>query len=339
MRFLSKFFFNLSDFKIILISVLCFLLVLSSLIYSKHHQLIKRDSIRYTISKNADVRQLDENANFKKFLNQHPVYLVMTSVPNRIGHLPEILNVLDKTWIKEIIISVPRKLDRTGQTYHIPKSLLEIEKVRILRTEKDYGPITKLLPALLDIKDKHENAIMIVIDDDHYYPRGLAQEFAYALWKSDKNTAFTGFIGAFGSHTRPPSVYEVDLDDLYDLWPDDNPQILHGAYGIGLFSNYIDTEWIQKALSFEKTLGRNDCFLADDLIISTALRQNDIKFSKLESEFYRFSRILPMEKNFLTNALHILPLADHQKPKKPHRLTCQVRLNNCIKTLNEFRSH
>ena len=339
MRFLSKLFSKQSELKLILFALFVLIVMTLLTLYAraiKIQPMIQRDLHRLQASQNMPVRQLTNNPSLQKFLSQHPVYLVMTSIPSRIDRVPDILNIIDKTFIHEIIVSLPYTLKRTGQAYHIPTSLPNIEKVRILRTNEDYGPITKLLPALLEIHKTQKNAIVIVIDDDHFYPKGLVQEFIYAFWKSDQKTAFSGGVGQFGDHTQPPLLYEVDLDTLHDVWPDDNPQLLHGAYAMGLFSHHVDTQWIQMALKYEQNLGKNDCFLSDDLIISTALRQKGILFSTLKTDFFKRSSILPMEQNYWSNSLYNLPLSD-QRIHTPSGLTCQIRLNQCLKTLSTLQ--
>lgn len=303
--------------------------------FKKHLAMIQRDASRNQQSSTMPIRALPQSTELQQFLDQHPVYLVMTSIPKRVKHIPSILQSLDTSKLTEIIIALPHTLNRTGETYHIPKKLHTIDKVRVLRTHKDLGPITKLLPALEAIKQTKKNAIVIVIDDDHFYPAGLVQEYIYALWQSNQKTAFSGAVAEFGIDTKPPVLYAVDLSLLHHAWPDQQPELLHGAYSMGFFTDQINAEWIHKILSFEQSLGRDDCYLSDDLLISWSLRKHGCAFSTLNTPYFKRSFALPLEQNYWADALHNLPLA-HNKNKKPGLLTCQHRLNQCLHTIVQY---
>ena len=103
MRFLSKLFSKQSELKLILFAIFVLIVMTLLTLYAraiKIQPMIQRDLHRLQASQNMPVRQLTNNPSLQKFLSQHPVYLVMTSIPSRIDSVPDILNIIDKTFMK-----------------------------------------------------------------------------------------------------------------------------------------------------------------------------------------------------------------------------------------------
>lgn len=267
-----------------------------------------KDEVSLTLAGDMLVRDLstEKYRLVQQYLKNHPVYLSLSITPDRIHHVPSILNALDTHWVKEIIIALPEKFARTGQRYTIPEALIAIPKVRIHRTDQDYGPITKVLPTLKIARDRQEKAIIVVIDDDYIYPRGLVNEHIYAIASEHGQVAASTIIGELGDKANMPLSYKIDSGLLRENWPDGQPELLHGVGSIGFQSDHLDPEWLQALMSYEQSRGRNACTLSDDMMISYGLRKNGIRFTKLKTDYLSHKLLQPMQMTAEVQAIHNL---------------------------------
>lgn len=304
------------------------------------HMARNRDLKRMAHARQLPVRSELSGPALQKFLAQHPIYLVMTSIPSRLAEVPHILDGIDTSLVKKILVALPERFERTGQTYTIPHALQNNSLVHIIRSDQDYGPITKLLPALSYIEKVDPQAILIIIDDDHFYPRGMVHEYAYALWQSPRQ-AFSGQVAELGPRTRVPYSYAIQADAPASWWPDHMPQLLHGAYSIGFINHNLPSAWFRQLLKFESENDQYDCRYNDDFLISYMLRQQGYAFSTLDTDYFRFQDIQPMEANYWKEALHLLPLNVHQQfwwrwSAPPELSETHHRLNRCLHNIHAF---
>jgi hypothetical protein len=262
--------------------------------------------------------------------------LTLSITPDRIRHVPSILAALDTQWVKEIIIALPEKFARTGQGYTIPETLTAVPKVRILRTNQDYGPITKVLPTLKIVRDRQEKAVVIVIDDDYIYPRGLVNEHIYAVASEHGRVASSTIVGVLGDKANMPLSYKIDSDLLRQSWPDGQPELLHGVGSIGFQSDRLDPTWVDALMAHEQAQGRNACMLSDDMMISYGLRKNAVRFVKLETDFLSHKLLQPMQMTAEVQAIHNLRAEQTwwgwlDRSKKPNPV--ETRLEWCFAEL------
>lgn len=101
------------------------------------------------------------------------VVVSLTTTPNRLDKVSETIDSLLKQEypLDGIYLNVPtgamkRHPERSYSEVAIPASIVDHPDVTILRTE-DYGPATKLIPALLEEKDPE--TLVITVDDDFVY--------------------------------------------------------------------------------------------------------------------------------------------------------------------------
>lgn len=73
-----------------------------------------------------------------------------------------------------IYVAVPEISRRTGKPYG---NVTVPDGVTVLRSEKDYGPLTKLLPAVMAERDP--STIIITVDDDKIYDTDLLLHLAW----------------------------------------------------------------------------------------------------------------------------------------------------------------
>lgn len=110
----------------------------------------------------------------------------LTTIPSRIDLLKPILDsVLNQIIsVHHIEINIPYKCLRTGEDYHIPEWLKNMDKVLIFRTA-DYGAITKIAPTLL--RHHGESIGIWSVDDDIIYPSN-SLEILYKAFDPSRST-------------------------------------------------------------------------------------------------------------------------------------------------------
>lgn len=103
-------------------------------------------------------------------------YLAMTTIPSRFNlniFLEHILYLKKQTIVFEkLFITIPKKYNRFDVNImksNIYKQLEQIEYIKIIYIEKDYGPATKYLGPLLYEMNEIDNNYLIIIDDDRFY--------------------------------------------------------------------------------------------------------------------------------------------------------------------------
>ena len=104
------------------------------------------------------------------------VVVTLSTLPHHLDWLEPTLNSLLAQTVKPdaIVLAVPEISRRTGQPYgevRVPKG------ITVLRTKTDYGPLTKLLPALMEEADP--DTIVISVDDDKVYAKDLVQRLTW----------------------------------------------------------------------------------------------------------------------------------------------------------------
>jgi len=134
-----------------------------------------------------------------------PVWISMTTLPGRIARIKEtVFSLLNQSVSpNEIIINLPLRSDREGTGYTIPswlQDLLNSESgIRLRRIESDYGPATKLIPSVMEAKQKGENVLVLVVDDDTVYPPRLLETLlAWNKRLPDAILAFSGWPVHYG---------------------------------------------------------------------------------------------------------------------------------------------
>ena len=326
------------------------LLVLTSTVKFIHHGVeitekkMRKDEKSLQLAQEMPVRDLrsQKYKSIQNYLRAHPVYLSLSINPDRIERVPDILKAIDTSWVKEIVIALPEKFARTGKSYIIPSSLLAIPKVRILRTARDYGPITKLYPTLKMLQERGEQAIIVVIDDDYIYPRGLINEHIYTIAKHQGKVATSTIVGMLGEKANMPLSYKMDAKLLEKSWPSGKPELLHGVGSIGLQSDKLDPDWLLAVMAYEQDQGRNACLLSDDMVISYGLRSHEVSFIKLETKYVSHKLLQPMQMTAEVQAIHNVRAAQSwwgliDWSKKPNPV--ETRLVWCFADLAAWHEH
>jgi hypothetical protein len=134
------------------------------------------------------------------------VIVTLTTLPSRIDRIgPTIKSLLNQTVSPGAIrIHVPAASRREGLPYVVPAWLAALQSVRIVRCNVDYGPATKLIPALSDIADDQR---LLVVDDDRIYQPHLVEQFlTWSEARPDAAIAASGWDAPADLTDRPSTL-------------------------------------------------------------------------------------------------------------------------------------
>jgi hypothetical protein len=103
------------------------------------------------------------------------VIVSLSTLPDRIANLEPTLDCLiNQTRAPdEIVLALPEFSLRQQEPYVIPEYLASYSRVRILRSDKDWGPATKFIPVVQEelAAGRGDTLIMVVDDDRRLSPR------------------------------------------------------------------------------------------------------------------------------------------------------------------------
>ena len=198
---------------------------------------------------------------YKEIKNKPRVVVSFTTIPSRVKHLHQTLDKLKKQTLKPdtIYVNIPYFSVRLRKKYNLNDiGMYTPDSNVVLNRCRDYGPATKLLGCLEHEKDP--NTIIITIDDDQDYKSHVFETLAlYSMKYKGKIVAFNTLtknllptICPFTKNTKTPNAY-----------------ILEGFGGVGYRRSFISDDIID----YFKDIHHNmDCFLSDDLTLSTWMR-------------------------------------------------------------------
>jgi hypothetical protein len=104
--------------------------------------------------------------------------VALTTTPARLPFIYPTLNgLLDQTVRpRRIVLAVPRWSQREQRPYRVPALLRRQTAIEVLACDRDWGPATKLIPALRQPGRGPDDAVLAV-DDDNIYPRRFVETF------------------------------------------------------------------------------------------------------------------------------------------------------------------
>jgi hypothetical protein len=119
-----------------------------------------------------DLRELDRRA--AQMPRCDDLVVCLTSLPSRLPHLQATLKslLMQALLPAEVRVHLPRFSAREGRGYEVPRWLLGLRCVRVVRCDDD-GPITKVLPAL---REGPPDQRIVAVDDDRIYLPTLLED-------------------------------------------------------------------------------------------------------------------------------------------------------------------
>jgi hypothetical protein len=200
------------------------------------------------------------------------IIVSLTTIPSRVNNLPLVVDsILNNTIVPDIIyINIPRISSKENKEYEIPEELKLNNKVKINITEKDFGPLTKLYPTLLEELDPE--SVIICVDDDKEYDDHLIEHLLLASEKyphsciciSGWNYINLGILALPITIPINNMVKNVDILQCY------NGVLYKRKFFKDDFDEYINIE---------------ECKTTDDISISKYLNNNEIEILSIPYNF------------------------------------------------------
>jgi hypothetical protein len=195
------------------------------------------------------------------------VVISLTTIPSRITRLRPTLNsLLAQDYAPSgIYLAVPRRSARENRAYQIPVWLAQHPAVAVIDCERDWGPASKLLPALLAERERPDTLI-IAVDDDNVYPREMVATFVRFSRKLPHAAL------CFRGHVVPPSGRWKQLRPIFGTRVDvpTRMDIVTGCGGILVKPAFFD----QAVFNYESA--PPSAFFVDDIWFSGHLARRGI---------------------------------------------------------------
>lgn len=212
------------------------------------------------------------------------VVVSLTTIPSRLGKIrPILVSLMNQTLVPDAIyLNLPEVFARTGERYLVPKDVVNLPFVTINRVDRDYGPITKLLPTLSKETDP-ETCIVIVDDDTQYSPQFLRQLVRASQGHPD--AVICNSCGWLYSAPSNPLLPEC--------------KIVEGFAGVLFRRKFFQEDFFAYV---DKAIQNRNCFQGDDYVISSYLSMKSIPIKPLGNLPQQFSY------GFQSDALHQITL-------------------------------
>ncbi len=300
--------------------------------YLDHHSKQQLKMARLTANP-----RIDQDPTTKAFLSKHSVILSLTSIPERVQYIHQIVSSIDLQHVDKVIVNLPKQCNRSKATYQIPNELVAMHKVEINWLERDFGPVSKVLPVLEICQDKPQSSMIIVMDDDVIYPRGMVNAHIHALAHHPNQVTTTMPGRLISTQARPPFSYQVSaLGHHAKIKRPDS--IIHGTGSYAFINDKIDLNWLTAAM---KEIDDNhivDCLLSDDLIISIAFSRNKTEPYLVANDVLAHALLKPhplaSRRNPLNQTMWSWSL-DRLLTRGPLQLT-QSRINRCLDQFDRY---
>jgi hypothetical protein len=229
------------------------------------------DGYRYITISSKDIFELDREYRYKPTIKN--CIISLTTTPPRLKHLkPILMSLLDSSVaVTEIRLNVPYTSCK-GIPYVIPKWLTKLKNVKIHRTEKDWGPATKLLPTLIDCySNLNMNTKIIVVDDDVIYGYYMVETINEYFEKYNRNKKVA--ITMYGDKVAKDNTMKYDMSTRAGNYMagDRYTDILRGHSAYMVTPNMFTTE------IFDYTKHPKECFFVDDNYFSFHLKRNNVR--------------------------------------------------------------
>ncbi len=207
------------------------------------------------------------------------VVFSLTTIPSRLDTIYPTLKSLNNQTIKPdaIYLTIPKKCKRLNTSY--PNISKKIQKLcKVVYIERDYGPVTKIIGAL--IKEKDPETLIITVDDDVIYPSTIISEMLE--WnRLFPDSALSSSGLSIGNY---PFKYSISFNQKQNDWwftmgknEGRNIDILYGYAGALYSRKFFPTKQNLYKDFFKYIESDKDLFKNDDVFLSFFLNKQNIK--------------------------------------------------------------
>lgn len=224
------------------------------------------------------------------------VIVTMTTLPARIDQIRPVLESLiaQSAPAAEIRIYCPRESWRERRAYSRPAFLDRMPSVRVVDIEVDYGPATKVIPAVVAaLADgapvDERDALLVVVDDDTLYPPRLLETLA--AWSARLPDAVVSATGwPVTRNLRYPHWTENYLVYGNELYAPHPVSIIRGNCGFAVRARFFD-----EALWTTMAAAPPGATVMDDVWISGHLARRKIPRFVVPFDADQFTRAAQLE--------------------------------------------
>lgn len=222
----------------------------------------------------------------------------LTTTPHRIDIINCALDsIINQTIpIDSVEINIPYVFKKTGREYKIPEWLYQLEKdtkknkckFKIFRTE-DYGPITKVAPALLRHKNSKDTLIWSVDDDFEYPVNMLAVLFREYIPKNNYILSHSGGHWLYNQDNLVSQDHSFECTGYSSHRREGFVDFLEGFATVLYPSNLIEKDFKKYIL---KTIKNIDCKNSDDIILSNYFKSKGVKIHNCAYPYTKEHKLL-----------------------------------------------
>jgi len=228
-------------------------------------------------------------------IDDRKVIISLTTIPSRMEHLyPCLRSIIGIKGVDEIVLVLPMESKREprpdgSDPYRVPKDIHELiikHKITILRSKKDLGPATKLIPVLKREMDKklplEKENLIITLDDDKFYQSDTVTDLL-KCWEKNKKCVCARKGGKIvftaGKRRHPNYQQSIKFGFIYEepcRGADfKRPSIIHVVYGTGGVL-YRPSFFNDEIFDYEVKDAPKEAFFVDDVWISGHLAKRRI---------------------------------------------------------------
>ena len=185
----------------------------------------------------------------------------LTTSPKRILKMkPVIDSILNQKVVPDMIrINIPKRFKRTNEKYIIPDFIKNNSRIKIFEYDEDYGPIMKILPTIMEYKDR-DDVIIIYGDDDVLLLPNLIENYIKFI-KYDPRTIYCLSGINYNKNKNFDILVNVDIPE--------------GYMTVCLKSNIFKHTKMSIIDYFNQIKDNKDCFQSDDLTLGNYYAMND----------------------------------------------------------------
>lgn len=184
------------------------------------------------------------------------IVVTLSTLPHHMEWLSPTLESLTSQSLRpdDILLALPIRSQRTGKPY---SNITVPEGVTVIRSARDYGPVTKLVPALH--RELDPDTLIITVDDDKVYHKDLVRHLA---WHAEFNRrAAFGVCGwSFMWMPRPLGVVPAYVEHLIRGTYGVKVDVLQAVCGIAYRRGFFNATALETPVP--------SCFTTDDMWIS-----------------------------------------------------------------------
>jgi hypothetical protein len=204
--------------------------------------------------------------------NKRIIIISLTTSPARIHSIQKTLECLLKQTLvpDKIVLNLPHVYKRSQTKFtEIPRFITDNPKIHINFTE-DIGPATKILPTV-DLEKNNPDALILSVDDDHYYPPEFLRVFVDVFESIGKDVVITNSF-------QMPAGDKIcaNTDNTRCFW---RVHMLEGFAGVLYNQKYLVD--IDKSILMDPKTA-NACYRGDDYYLSNHINKKKIPIVALD---------------------------------------------------------